>query len=94
MPTFVGLQAPCNSFSDEINPSQAAAQGLAAANQAMSDASLFGLGTGTPIYFDMEAYDENNSGCVTAVLTFLDAWTRQLTSQGYVSGVYSSAASA
>ena len=30
---------------------------------------------GTPIYFDMEAYNENNSGCVTAVLTFLDAWT-------------------
>jgi hypothetical protein len=93
MPTFVGLQAPCNSFTDEINPSQAAAQGLAAANQAMSDASLFGLGKGTPIYFDMEAYNENNSGCVTAVLTFLDAWTRQLNSQGYVSGIYSSAAS-
>jgi len=93
MPTFVGLQAPCNSFSDEINPSQAAAQGLAAANQAMSDASLFGLGKGTPVYFDMEAYNENNSGCVTAVLTFLDAWTRQLNSQGYVSGIYSSAAS-
>ncbi|MGH3421751.1 MAG: DUF1906 domain-containing protein, partial [Streptosporangiaceae bacterium] len=93
MPTFVGLQAPCNSFSDEINASQAAAQGQAAANQAMSDASLFGMGKGTPIYFDMEAYNENNSGCVTAVLTFLDAWTRQLTSQGYVSGVYSSAAS-
>jgi len=93
MPTFVGLQAPCNSFSDEINPSQAAAQGQAAANQAMSDASLFGLGRGTPVYFDMEAYNENNPGCVTAVLTFLDAWTRQLNSQGYVSGVYSSAAS-
>ncbi len=41
----------------------------------------------------MEAYNENSSGCVTAVLTFLDAWTRQLNSQGYVSGVYSSAAS-
>ena len=26
----------------------------------------------------MEGYDETNSGCVTAVLTFLDAWTRQL----------------
>jgi hypothetical protein len=93
MPTFVGLQAPCNSFSDEINAGQAAAQGLAAANQAMSDARLFGPGQGTPIYFDMEAYNENNSGCVIAVLTFLDAWTRQPNSQGYVSGIYSSAAS-
>jgi hypothetical protein len=30
---------------------------------------------------------------VTAVLTFLDAWDRQLQVSGYVSGVYSSAAS-
>ena len=36
MPTFVGLQAPCNSFSDEINPSQAAAQGQQAATQAVT----------------------------------------------------------
>ena len=36
MPTFVGLQAPCNSFSDEINPSQAARQGQQAATQAVS----------------------------------------------------------
>ena len=42
----------------------------------------------------MEGYDHTNSGCVTAVLTFLDAWTRQLNAGGYVSGVYSSADSA
>ena len=39
----------------------------------------------------MEAYKNNNAGCRTAVLTFLDAWTRQLEASGYVSGVYSSA---
>jgi Domain of unknown function (DUF1906) len=93
MPTFVGLQAPCNNFSKEINPSQAAAQGKQAAVQAVDDASTFGLGPGSPIYFDMEAYDETKAGCVTAVLTFLDAWDRQLQASGYVSGVYSSAAS-
>jgi Domain of unknown function (DUF1906) len=94
MPTFVGLQAPCNSYSAEINPSQAAAQGSAAATLAISDAKQFGLGTGSPIYFDMEGYDHTNTGCKTAVLTFLDAWTRQLDAGGYVSGVYSSADSA
>ncbi len=94
MPTFVGLQAPCNSYSAEINPSQAAAQGRAAATLAISDAKGLGLGTGSPIYFDMEGYDHTNSGCKTAVLTFLDAWTRQLDAGGYVSGVYSSADSA
>jgi hypothetical protein len=94
MPTFVGLQAPCNSYSAEINPSQAAAQGRAAATLAISDAKQFGLGAGSPIYFDMEGYDHTNKGCVTAVLTFLDSWTRQLDAGGYVSGVYSSADSA
>lgn len=93
MPTFVGLQAPCNSFSDEINPSQAAQQGQQAAIQAVSDAASFGLGPGSPIYFDMEAYNENKSSCVTAVLTFLGAWDRQVQASGYVSGVYSSAGS-
>ena len=58
------------------------------------DAKGLGLGTGSPIYFDMEGYDHTNSGCKTAVLTFLDAWTRQLDAGGYVSGVYSSADSA
>jgi hypothetical protein len=93
MPTFVGLQAPCNSFSDEINPSQAAQQGQQAAIQAVSDAASFGLGPGSPIYFDMEAYNEKKSSCVTAVLTFLGAWDRQVQASGYVSGVYSSAGS-
>jgi len=94
MPTFVGLQAPCNSYSAEINPSQAAAQGSAAATLAIADAKQLGLGTGSPIYFDMEGYDHTNAGCKTAVLTFLDAWTRQLDAGDYVSGVYSSADSA
>jgi hypothetical protein len=91
LPTFVGLQAPCDSFSGKINPKQAASQGTAAANLAIADANVFGLGRGSPIYYDMEAYDHTNAGCKTAVLTFLDAWTRQLNAQGYVSGVYSSA---
>jgi len=91
MPTFVGLQAPCDSFSGKINPKQAASQGSAAASQAIADANTYGLGSGSPIYYDMEAYDHTNAGCRTAVLTFLDAWTRQLEAQGYVSGVYSSA---
>jgi Rv2525c-like, glycoside hydrolase-like domain len=94
MPTFVGLQAPCDSFSGRIDPKQAASQGTAAANQAVTAAKSYGLGAGTPIYYDMEAYNHTNAGCRTAVLTFLDAWTRQLKAVGYISGVYSSAGSA
>jgi hypothetical protein len=94
LPTYVGLQAPCDSFSGKIDPKHAAAQGTTAANHAIADAQAFGLGRGSPIYYDMEAYPDNKARCVTAVLTFLDAWTRQLRAQGYVSGVYSSAAAA
>ena len=91
MPTFVGLQAPCDTFSGKINPKRAASQGTAAANQAVADAQSYGLGKGSPIYDDMEAYPRTKVGCRTAVLTFLDAWTRRLEAVGYVPGVYSSA---
>jgi hypothetical protein len=93
LPTYVGLQAPCNSFSGKVGrkPAQAAAQGKTDAEWAVQDAQNFGLGKGTPIYDDMEAYNANKPVCVKSVLTFLDAWTRQLNAEGYVSGVYSSA---
>jgi hypothetical protein len=96
LPTYVGLQAPCDSFSGKISrkPVNAAVQGRTDARWAVEDAQNFGLGRGTPIYDDMEAYDSNRPRCVNAVLTFLDAWTRQLNAEGYVSGVYSSADSA
>ena len=91
LPTYVGPQASCNTFSGEINPKQAAAEGRAAAANAVADAEMFGLGKGTPVYYDMEAYNNSDARCVMGVLTFLDAWTRQLNADGYVSGVYSSA---
>jgi len=91
LPTYVGPQASCNTFSGEITPKRAAAEGRAAAADAIADAEMFGLGKGSPLYYDMEAYDGDNARCVAGVLTFLDAWTRQLNTDGYVSGVYSSA---
>jgi hypothetical protein len=93
LPIYVGLQAPCNSFPGKINAKSAGSQGKTAADTAIGDANQFGMGERTPIYFDMEAYDTTKAGCRTAVLTFLDAWTRELHARGYVSGVYSSAAS-
>jgi hypothetical protein len=91
LPVYVGLQAPCDSFSGKINPKRAAAQGTVAASHAIADARAFGLGRGSPIYYDMEAYDHTRRKCVTAVLTFLDAWTRRLNARGFLPGVYSSA---
>jgi hypothetical protein len=93
LPLYVGLQAPCNGFPAPINEANAAAQGRAAANTAVADAVNFGLGKGTPIYFDMESYNNSNANCRNTVLTFLNTWTRELHDRGYTSGVYSSAAS-
>ena len=93
IPIYVGLQAPCNSFGQEIQPRHAASEGLRAALGAMRAAHMFGLGKGGPIYFDMEAYNNGDTVCRNSVLSFLSAWTRELHARGYVSGVYSSAAS-
>ncbi|MDP9277067.1 MAG: DUF1906 domain-containing protein, partial [Actinomycetota bacterium] len=93
IPTYVGLQAPSNSCGcAAIQPAQAGAQGVAAADDAVSKAAALGIGPGNPIYFDMEGYATGGSNS-PAVLSFLGAWTVELHARGYVSGVYSSASS-
>jgi hypothetical protein len=91
LPNYVGPQPPCDRYPGRIRPRQAEAQGRAAADGAIADADMLGIGRGSPIYYDMEAYNRTKGRCVTAVLTFLDAWTRRLNARGYLSGVYSSA---
>ena len=92
LPTYVGPQAPCWSWTGHgvrIKSSAAAAEGVTAGEDAVSDARLFGLAAGSPIYYDMEAYGTSPS-CVNAVLTFIGAWDRTVAAAGYVTGVYSS----
>ena len=90
LPTYVGPQAPCWAHSGTvINPGQAAAEGQAAGADAVADARLFGLDPGSPVYYDMEAYN-GGQGCTNAVLTFVGAWDRTVTAKGYLTGVYSS----
>jgi hypothetical protein len=94
IPTYVGLQAPTSACSScaKISSSQATAQGAAAASDAVAQAAALGMGPGSPIYNDMEAYTQTSSATATT-LAFLEAWTEELHSLGYVSGVYSSSAS-
>ena len=55
IPTYVGLQAPSNSCGCQgIDRGRAAAQGSAAAGDAIAHAASVGLGAGNPIYTDME----------------------------------------
>jgi hypothetical protein len=93
LPIYVGLQAPSNGCGCAgITPSQASAEGTAAADDAITQAQAVGIGSGNPIYDDMEAYSRTNTN-TTAVLAFLAAWTTELHAHGYLSGIYSSATS-
>ena len=94
IPTYVGLQAPTSSCSScaKLSPSRATAQGEEAAVDAVAQAAAVAMGPGSPIYFDMESYTRTSSASA-ATLAFLEAWTEELHSLGYVSGVYSSSAS-
>ena len=93
IPTYVGPQASCSAFSVRIHPARAAAEGRAAALDAIQQAAALGMGRGTPVYYDMEAYNGHRRRCRDATLLFLNAWTRTLHAHGYSSGVYSSASS-
>jgi hypothetical protein len=94
IPTYVGLQAPTSSCSScaTLSAASASAQGTEAANDAVNQARIAGIGEGSPIYFDMESYTRTASAS-NATLTFLAAWTNRLHALGYDSGVYSSSAS-
>jgi hypothetical protein len=94
IPTYVGLQAPtsaCGSCA-KVSSSKATVQGAEAARDAVAKAQSVGIGPGSPIYFDMEAYTRTSSASA-ATLAFLSAWTAQLHSLGYTSGAYSSSSS-
>ncbi len=94
-PLYVGLQAPCVSDKTlaRIDPASAAAQGTAAAADAVSHAQVFGLGPGVPLYFDMEGYSTTDPACTQVVQQFVSAWVGGLHTLGYVAGIYGSASS-
>ncbi len=90
IPIYVGLQSPSNGCGcTAISTTNAAAQGAAAAQSAVEEAQVLGLGAGNPIYDDMENYTRGTVASQT-VLTYLQAWTQELHALGYLSGVYSS----
>ncbi|MGO9162345.1 MAG: glycoside hydrolase domain-containing protein [Streptosporangiaceae bacterium] len=84
IPLYVGPQAAYGEISSS------ASQGTRAAADAVVQAERLGLGPGTPLYYDMEAYPPSQS---SQALRFLSAWTRELHQLSYLSGVYSSSQS-
>src|SRR5687767_13737120 len=57
-PIYVGLQAPCQASTRtaKIDPANSSSLGRAAADDVISRAVLFRLPTGSPLYYDIEAY--------------------------------------
>jgi hypothetical protein len=94
LPIDVGRQAPCTSYSFRMSsdPATARQQGRDAAVGAAQAAANLGLGAGSAIYSDIEAYTTNTS-CRAAVLSYVSGWTQELNARGLLGGVYSSAAS-
>jgi hypothetical protein len=94
IPTYVGLQAPCNKrYQDGFTMERPALEGRLSADDAVRRARALGISRRAPIYFDMEAYDSRKTRCREAVLRFLHAWSGRLHKRHYRSGVYSSVAS-
>ena len=93
LPLYVGLQAPCSTYQKRISSTIATAtgQGKDAAADAAAQMTALGLGSGNPVYLDMEGWNHNNTTCSAAVMAFADGWTAGLHAAGYQSGFYSSA---
>jgi len=91
IPIYDGSQAPKGMA--RMQASSAGPEGTAEADDAANQAAAYGLAKGSPVYFDLEAFKQTNQGCVNTVVTYLNAWTRELHARGYYAGVYGSAAS-
>jgi hypothetical protein len=93
LPFYVGPQPAsggCGSACTALT--SPTAQGTAAAEDAVRQAAALGLGKGTVLYNDIEAYPRSTA-VTTTVLTYLRAWTERLHTLGYRSGAYGSTAS-
>lgn len=88
LPIYVGRQAPCFPSGARITPAYATSQGEASAVDAVNQARRFGIGAGSPIYYDMEGYSTTSPSCSTAVTTFVSAWSAELKRLGYRPAVY------
>lgn len=98
-PLWVGPQAPCTTYYSRfsLDPSTAYSQGSQEAGSAWTQLQNLGFGNaaGTPVLYDMEAFDTASSpasaACKAAVKSFVQGWVNNLhISPAQVAGVYGS----
>ena len=104
LPIALGPQAWCTTRDRylrqvRINPrpsgsyARARTQGRTEAAKTVRAAQRLGISRHSTLWYDLEAFNIAPTNCRRSALSFLSAWTYQLHRLGYVSGVYSSAAS-
>jgi hypothetical protein len=105
LPIALGPQASCLSrfprYADDfkINPQSAGsyaaarAQGVVEADKNAADAVALGIGPGSTLWYDLEAFDLANTHCRESALAFVSSWVTRTKELGYVAGFYSSASS-
>ncbi len=95
IPIVVGPQAPCANQAGlvSISRTNAEAEGVATAAEAVAAAGALGMVAGSALYVDIENYRSTDTACRSAVLSYLSGWTTELHRRGYLSGVYAGQAS-
>lgn len=105
LPIALGPQASCLDrfprYEDDfkIDPTPAGAyaaaraQGVVEADKNAADATALGIGAGSTLWYDLEAFDLGNTNCRESALAFTSAWVTRIKELGYVAGFYSSASS-
>ena len=96
VPTWVGPQAPCSSYTHKMSsdPAISYQEGRQEADAASSAAAAKGLTNygwgGTIIYYDLEPYGVPTPECRQPVSAFMNGWVEQLLELGNLSGGYGS----
>ena len=104
LPLTVGPQAWCTTREKylqdvRISPdpttsyAKARGQGRREAAKTVQAAQALGISAKSTLWYDIEAFDISGTHCRESAISFLSAWTNKMHALGYVSGVYSSAAS-
>ncbi len=94
--TWVGPQASCTNFSTTMSPkpSTAEQQGRDNATDALNVAHALGFTeedlSGTIIYYDLEAFNTEDAGCLKAAKRFINGWVEVLKAKGNMAGLYGS----
>ena len=105
LPIALGPQASCQPrfprYADDftISPTprgdyrKARKQGAAEAAKNAADATAYGIGPGSTLWYDLEGFDLGNTRCRESALRFVSSWVTSIKASGYVAGLYSSASS-